>query len=160
MDGVLCNWSYWYDHYAINHTSTSLPNYHAVTARSKTNYSYSEYLQKFGKDFWSTIPPMDWCFELWNLCNSICDTYILTSPSNHGSSAHGKMEWIQKHLKTNKFIITPAKYTLANPNSLLIDDSPKKIDKFINHGGKAFLFMEDGSNLLDCYNFVKEFKRF
>lgn len=158
LDGVLANWTYHYNDYACNHTATTYPSYDATTSLDKENYSYSKYLKRFGKDFWKTIPLMPWGLNLYNFCKSYCDNvFILTSPSDDGSSAHGKMDWIYKYLKTNRFIITPHKYLLADSDSLLIDDSPKKINKFIEHGGHGFLFLENGDNLQECYNTIKCF---
>jgi 5'(3')-deoxyribonucleotidase len=157
MDGVLVNWTKHYEKWAREHTSTTHPNYDAMTALNRHKYAHCEYTRRFGKNFWATIPWMEWGKELYNYCSSLCDTYILTAPSNHGSSAHGKMEWINRELRNTKFIITPNKYLLANSNSLLIDDTDKKVKSFLDNGGCAFLFKEDGSNLSECYKTIDDF---
>ncbi|KKN19932.1 hypothetical protein LCGC14_0940610, partial [marine sediment metagenome] len=74
---------------------------------------------------------------------------FLTSPSDNPDCAAGKVKWIKKHFDTKNFIITPRKHFCARPNSILIDDTQKKVDQFIKHGGKAFLWpnplsFEDG----------------
>jgi 5'(3')-deoxyribonucleotidase len=65
--------------------------------------------------------------------------YILSSPTRSSKSLSGKHEWIKRHfgITFRNFIITPQKHLLAGPNTLLIDDSIEKVEKFARCGGDS-----------------------
>lgn len=91
-------------------------------------------------EFWSEMPWMSDGATILNLCiqrfgvENIC---ICTSPSASAFSAAGKVIWLQKNLPQFKrqFMMTPVKHFAAHPNTVLVDDSDKNIDAFINAGG-------------------------
>jgi len=72
---------------------------------------------------------------------------ILTSPTWHGSSAQGKIAWMNRVLAPiagkrafRDYVITPQKHLLANASALLIDDRQFAVKSFADHGGQALLF--------------------
>ena len=98
-------------------------------------------IDKEGPEWWENLELLPWAKDLYNLLKkkyqSVC---FLTSPSNNPSSAYGKIKWIKKHFDTKDFLIGKNKHFCAHKNAYLIDDSSKKINKFIEHGGHGFLW--------------------
>lgn len=105
-------------------------------------------IDSFGYDFWSTIPLFPWAMELYESLKKIAPVVILTSPSNNPKSCEGKHFTITKHFKTRDFLIGGCKWACAKPNSILIDDSLDKIERFAMAGGKTALFKKEyGQNI-------------
>ncbi len=95
-----------------------------------------------GSRFWSGLKPYGWNEELLGICQQVAPdgVYIATSPSWHGSSASGKIEWMTRHFAApgehfREFVIGTHKHLLAHPRAMLIDDSPKQIEAWIAAGG-------------------------
>lgn len=100
-----------------------------------------EGIDKEGIEWWENIELLPWAKRLYKKCKSMSDNVaFLTSPSDNYLCAAGKVKWIKKHFKTQNFIITPKKYFCASKDSLLIDDTKKKIKSFKEHGGHAVLW--------------------
>lgn len=99
-------------------------------------------LHSHGPNFWLELQPRSYMFELWDACNTIAPTTILSSPTRDPVSMAGKLMWMQRQFGKDfrSFLIGPAKHSCARPGALLIDDSVKNCDKFIEHGGNAILF--------------------
>ena len=97
-------------------------------------------IDRAGHEFWTNLPLLPWAKELWAKLNEEYpeSVYFCTSPSNHPDSSYGKAKWIWKHFKTNKFVLTNHKYLLAKPDTILVDDTPKKLRKFEEHGGLVY----------------------
>ena len=97
-----------------------------------------------GSVFWSSLRPYPWALDLWNLCESIAPTVVLTSPSWHPSSLSGKLEWMNEHLGRGgpfrRYLIGPEKAACAGPGKVLIDDRRKLCGDFMEAGGRALLF--------------------
>jgi hypothetical protein len=68
---------------------------------------------------------------------------LLTSPSHHPSSLHGKLAWIQRVFGSEfrDYLIGPPKHLCARtPGAILIDDFPANCQRFGDAGGMAVLF--------------------
>ncbi|MEN9918903.1 MAG: hypothetical protein RL662_1339 [Bacteroidota bacterium] len=93
------------------------------------------------KDFWISMKPMPWAKELYEKLNKIAPVTIASSPSNNPFCAADKAIWVQKHLglKNSNLMLGSRKYLMASTYNVLIDDYPKNIDKFREHGGHAIL---------------------
>jgi len=95
-----------------------------------------------GPDWWENLEPLPWAKELYERMNKLGDFCFLTSASKHIATAPdgacGKIRWIYKHFNTYSYLIGYHKWFCAAPNTLLVDDSEKKIDKFDEHGGHVF----------------------
>ena len=92
-----------------------------------------------GAKWWAELETFDYSLSLWQYCQKIANTYVLTSPANSAECYAGKYEWCKKNLGCLP-IICKDKYLLANSNALLVDDSSHKIDKFKSHGGQTILW--------------------
>ena len=90
-------------------------------------------------DFWSSLKPLPWAKELYQKLNKIAPVTIASSPSKNPVCALQKTAWIKEHLglDNTNLMLGSRKYLMANPNNLLIDDYPKNIKKFQEHGGKT-----------------------
>lgn len=100
-----------------------------------------------GSRFWSELKPYAWNEELLGVCQKIAPdgVYIATSPSWHGSSAAGKIEWMTKQFAApgkhfREFMIGMHKHLLAHPRAILIDDSSYKIAAWTKAGGIGILW--------------------
>lgn len=100
-------------------------------------------IDKLGTKFWSELEILPWSFYLHKeLKKRTKDVCFLTSPSKNPICAFGKIEWLKKYFGDNfkDFLIGSSKHLCAQKRSLLIDDTPKKVNKFIEYGGNAFLW--------------------
>lgn len=100
-------------------------------------------IDKKGEKWWEDLEKFPWTDELLDLVKKESDEYsILTSPSRNAQCASGKVNWMQKHWgkEFNSYFIGKHKHLCANPRTLLIDDSEKKVKKFREAGGHAFLW--------------------
>lgn len=104
-------------------------------------------IDRAGSRFWSELKPYGWNEELLGICQKIAPdgVYIASSPSWHGSSAAGKIEWMTKHFAApgkhfREFMLGSHKHLLAHPRAILIDDNPDKIEAWSEAGGVGVLW--------------------
>jgi hypothetical protein len=79
---------------------------------------------------------------------------ILTAPTIDPDCLAGKLEWIHKFLPRwlhRQFLVGPPKHFCARPDTLLIDDSDDKCDKFRESGGQAILVPRPWNSLRTLY---------
>lgn len=94
-----------------------------------------------GEAFWSEMELLPWGMDLYNDMKKLCpNVFFLTSPSHEPSSLAGKAKFIRTHFKTNNFLIGSPKFACGSKYSLLVDDTPKKINEFKEFGGNIYLF--------------------
>lgn len=96
-----------------------------------------------GSHFWEKeIQAYPWADGLWDLCEGLAPTWVLTAPSRHAGSSYGKVKWLQKWRgeRFRNYVMAPRKWHLARPGALLVDDDPKNVGKWIEGGGDAVLF--------------------
>jgi 5'(3')-deoxyribonucleotidase len=96
-----------------------------------------------GASFWSDIEDYKWATALLEILdNTGIDWYLCTQPYTSPDSYSGKYEWIHNYFGStfDRVIMTKHKYLLAHANALLIDDKESNCDKFVEAGGKAYLF--------------------
>jgi hypothetical protein len=105
------------------------------------------------QDWWSNLPFLEEGQKLWSVLSKIEPSpYLLTSPMDHNggtASAIGKSLWIQKNLNIldnirwdKRVIFSHNKYEFANHDGdscVLIDDYPRKVEPFKEHGGFGIL---------------------
>lgn len=109
------------------------------------NISSEELWSPLDYNFWSNLPLTREAHQVVGYCSravgaeNIC---ILTSPSRNDGCMDGKRDWVKNNFPyfSKRLLIGSCKYFCASPQSLLIDDSEKNVDLFIEHGGQAFLF--------------------
>lgn len=105
--------------------------------------SQEEFWQTIEADqyFWSNMSPFPWAKGLYNLLSEFAPVTISSSPSLNPRCIPDKLEWLNKHLgvKSDSCMFGGRKYLMAKPDTLLIDDYPKNVEKFIEAGGKAVL---------------------
>lgn len=106
-------------------------------------------------EFWAELP---WAKDGKVLYAELCKlapVTILTSPSNNGSSAMGKVQWINRELKTRDYLIGGCKWACAAHNHILVDNSVEKITRFISGGGIGVLHPTNSENVWLTINEVK-----
>lgn len=142
LDGVIidfikgvCNW------FKIPHEAEKFTHWNSMP----------EILNISNNEFWENIKnPCFWeglgfYSEAENFIEKLREKYkvILISSPAHGCAGY-RQNWIEKNLpeffKKGHYILTPAKWTCAHKNTILIDDSEKNCFSFINSGGYAFLY--------------------
>lgn len=99
-----------------------------------------------GAAFWADLA---WCEhgqKVLEVCQSIAPVMLMSTPTDHPSCAAGKVEWIGAHIAPDKgerrprFSLTTGKHHHAHEGAVLIDDSQTNVERFIAHGGRAFLW--------------------
>ena len=96
-----------------------------------------------GHEFWRNLKEEVWFKPLYSGLKKRADQglYFLTSPSKHESCLAGKCRWLRDRFGDffDEVVYTRHKQLLANADSVLIDDDPRNIEKFIKAGGKGIL---------------------
>jgi 5'(3')-deoxyribonucleotidase len=110
-----------------------------------TNQTEKEFwntLDLAGEDFWVNIPIYPEAVGLIQKLRLVNDVTILTSVSPIAPmAAVGKIKWLQKYITPMIAIcIDTDKWKYANSKTILIDDKPDNIIKFINNGGRGLLY--------------------
>lgn len=149
MDGVLTNFM---DHALALHGTTAK----ALEPRWTTgSYGVHESLgiteDQFWEridareDFWDQLPLYPWADRIFTVAQQVAEhVIILSAPSQDWRSAAGKMSclqrWKGRHFRD--WIFTPAKHKhrLARPDALLVDDSDRNCEDFVEAGGTAIIF--------------------
>lgn len=132
LDGVLCNFNGRFEEFVGVHPDKFLEKYNIR--------AFWKEIEKHGINWWSH---MEWKHDgkdLWNfIINNFDDVEILTgSPWGVvGQNAHkGKELWVAREL--GKYVVNhksgSRKWEFANENTILVDDTPKVIEKWINNG--------------------------
>jgi len=128
-----------------------------------------EKIEKAGHNFWANLKLLPWADDLVNTLNSFtgCELIFLSSPGDLtqniyrqrafsrdrsyvcGLASMGKTIWCQNTFPGVPLVIAYRKELLANPYSILIDDSIFKIEEFSKNNGKIFHWpnqysLEDG----------------
>jgi 5'(3')-deoxyribonucleotidase len=98
-----------------------------------------------GTDWWANLGVNPWAKKLIEEMGKLGTVYLLTSPGSCIPAPSGKMEWIDKHFPDllTKLICGKDKFRCASKNSILIDDSAKKVEAFREYGGHAFHWPND-----------------
>jgi 5'(3')-deoxyribonucleotidase len=94
-------------------------------------------------EFWPDMPMYPWAQELYAYCLELGETFILSTPSENPGSLMDKRLWLTNNFgitHPEKYIFTGAKYLLAKPDCLLIDDYDSHCEKFNAAGGMVVLF--------------------
>lgn len=97
------------------------------------------------RKFWADLPVLPWANELFVLVLSLTDDWwIVTSPSRCELCVPGKMDWCRRFLglgcsEFDRLVPLRHKYLLANPTTLLVDDSDANVDAFVAAGGHGLL---------------------
>lgn len=92
-------------------------------------------------DFWQSLKPFPWAHFLVSFANCFGDVYIATSPRPDPLCYYQKTKWLQDHLgiDLSKVIPTNHKHLMSRKDTILIDDSPKNIDRFNEGEGIGIL---------------------
>lgn len=108
--------------------------------------SADEFWSKIDADesFWRELQPYPWtnAFLSW-LDDTRIPWTVATSPSRNPFCAAHKIEWMRKHFGRPAFknyMIGSRKELMANPTTILIDDSDMNVDAFAQAGGLTYLF--------------------
>lgn len=107
-----------------------------------TANEFYEKIEAQGPEYWANCKPYPWTDELWNMCEKIAPTFILSTPTYDPSCLAGKLMWLQrwKGKGFRNYILTPHKERCARHDRLLIDDRDDNIKSFCEHGGRGILF--------------------
>lgn len=145
MDGVIADF---HGHF-LNCYSVSSSEY-------KKKHSLERYWEKIYENplFFQEIPPFKWLDELLSdITMRLGPITILSSPSrtNQALCLIQKRAWVDNYLGPYQpAIFETNKHIYAAEDTLLIDDTPYKINKFKEAGGNTHLFT-------NYENFGKEF---
>ena len=135
MDGVLCDWEKQLE-------SLGYGNFDEIQKKGGDPLIW-KLVYKGGYDFWARMPWMDDGKDLWNYIKSKNPT-ILSSPPRSGRAIaeKGKLYWVKKHLGSKVpavFELSKDKYKLSGSGNILIDDSERNIEQWIQAEGIGIL---------------------
>lgn len=99
-------------------------------------------IESQGYQFWMNLHPCPGAIDLFNYCNELAPTYILSSPTRDPNCLKGKMLWLQNYFGKNfrNFILTPKKEMCARLDKVLIDDNENNVESFRFNGGQGILY--------------------
>jgi len=128
-------------------------------------------IDKEGEEWWENIEKLPWADDLINLLKKETkDLFFLSSPSKSPVCYSGKIKWVLKNYPKmdRDLFLGCKKHMFAHSNTLLIDDTEKKIKEFREYGGHAFkwpcpLSLIDGDINIDdtmkeLKDYIKEIK--
>lgn len=114
------------------------------------------------RSFWLDLEEYDWTNDLIEFIqNCGVDFTISSRPADHHTSYSQKFQWCQNKFgeNFNNVMFGYRKHLMANPNTILIDDSDSNYNKFIKAGGNCILFPQKWNNnkhlVDDRLNYVK-----
>lgn len=107
-------------------------------------------------EYWNSLQMFDWALMMHADLQKYAPVVFLTSPTNFGQCAAGKLDWIQRNFKTRDFLIGGCKWACASPSSILIDDNQKKIDRFRSAGGHGILFKSSPTGVEEMFESLEE----
>lgn len=98
-------------------------------------------IDKEGEAWWENMEKLPWADDLIDILKKESkDLFFLSSPSKSPTCYSGKIKWVIKNYpKMDRDVFLGCKkHLFAGPNTLLVDDTDKKIKKFREYGGHAF----------------------
>jgi len=103
---------------------------------------YDDFWGCFGKEFWANLPRTPEFDKYINMLDK-WNPIICTSPTKFEGCTEGKIKWIEWNLPRywarGRFIITPKKHLIAQPDTLLIDDYDQNCVEWERAGGVSIL---------------------
>lgn len=131
-------------HYPLGTSVSTVLNPQPNTPDDHWHESMEAFWQPIRIDpmFWQNLEPFTWTKNLVKMLEMHCKHLIIcTTPDKHRNSYSGKYHWLERMGLAHLELITiKQKWRLADPQCLLIDDSPKHIESFVKEGGQALLF--------------------
>ena len=94
---------------------------------------------------WRTVPKSPQCDWLIEKAADIVgqeEVFLATSPTKDPPSHADKLHWIQDNLPEwiqRQYFITPRKWLLGKPGTVLFDDNIENCENFRKEGGEAIL---------------------
>lgn len=137
LDGVVCN----FVSGAIAHHGSALRHDDAKWGlETQMGIEPTVFWSGLGKWFWQTLQPYPDGFALLTEAERMVgadNIALLSSPCDTDGCCDGKRAWVRKHLPaySRRLILGGAKYLLAGPNKVLVDDFDGGCDKFREAGG-------------------------
>lgn len=110
-------------------------------------------------NWWASMPWMKYGKELLNLSNELCDNVeLLTTPAETVETCEeDKLTWVKREIPFNiKVNFSSSKEDYANPKSILVDDTEKNIEKFIEKKGIGLYYNIQDDNFEEVKNKLKE----
>jgi hypothetical protein len=165
MDGVLTNFDLAFSE--LNDEKLGPKEYEEVYGKN----SIWPLISAEGSNFWSNLKWTSDGKSLWTYLKQYTPT-ILSSPSRDYSSVKGKIQWINNNLgisqstpvtksknwdKDTRVILSQHKhlYVLQDQNSILIDDTPGKIQKWEAAGGIGILHKSTADTISQLERIIK-----
>ena len=99
-------------------------------------------INPLGERFWIELEEYQHFQSMYERLARFGDVVFLTKPSNHPASVSGKLHWLQGRFGSTfrNYIFTKRKELMAQPGTILIDDTPGNCLKFTENGGDSCLF--------------------
>lgn len=137
LDGVLCDFDAQWNYL----TRTGM-----TPAKFKEVYGVEEFLEelnKYGSEYWTTMPWKTDGVLLWNYIEKY-RPIIITRPTGTEENREGKEWWVRANLPPKTVVVfsdaeTNNKENWASPDSIIIDDEIMVVRKFILKGGNGII---------------------
>jgi hypothetical protein len=134
MDGVLCNFV---EASLIAHNRPEKHDDVTTWEYFKSwGISDKEFWDKCsGVEFWANLKEYPWAGQLVATSQMLAEHYFLTAPTStkRPECIAGKEAWLMGD--SLRMIPTEFKHLIAAPGRVLVDDSAKNIENWIEHGG-------------------------
>ncbi len=146
---------YEYDEFPRDCGYDILGAYNQLRIKGSPEVTKSQFWNSITREVWAGAPKSrEFQFILDHSTQLVGEENVclLTSPTIDPDSLAGKLEWIHKNTPRwmhRQFLVGPCKHFCARPDSLLIDDSDDKVNKFREHGGHAILVPRPWNSLRD-----------
>lgn len=110
-----------------------------------TDFTHETFWKQVDRRAWVTVPKSAEFNMLLAESEALVgreSVFVCTTPTEDPECLAGKLEWIHNYLPKwlhRQYIMTPHKYLLAKPGTLLIDDSNDNVNAFRYAGGRSIL---------------------
>lgn len=110
------------------------------------SYGFQEMWDAIPRNLWANSKKStqcDWLLETSAQYVGRENVFLATSVTKDPDCLAGKLEWIVNYLPNwihRQYFMTPRKWLLAQPETLLIDDCEQNIEKFVAGGGNGIVF--------------------
>lgn len=156
MDGVLCSFEKHFSEWIKQELGLTKDYTASEFEKEFGKNPYWEYVEKWGEEFWATMPWTEDGKVLFNYVEKY-DPIILSSPSRDPASKTGKAKWLRKNIPelenhnvqtkarrgwdgVSHIILNSDKWRYATgSHDILIDDRSKNINAWTEAGGTGIL---------------------
>jgi len=151
LDGVVIDWlGGVIKYFGLSISEFDVRSYGQIEqiAKEEKGLTRNQFWKQQGKEFWTNLQMYPWAHDLLKMLAPFRPV-ILTAPTLN--NAGWRQEWIRRNMPNyfdeKRYLIGPAKWSVAHTNAILIDDKPKNLEEFYQAGGTTLTFPQPWNSI-------------